>query len=231
MKNHLLLLMCVLFLTACSQQSDTTASQSSESEEAEMDYPAGSLIQAVKKNDLGQVKAIVETEYKLDEQNNQGETPLLIATHNNQVEIAEVLILAGADINLQDHIQDSAYLYAAAQGKMEILSLMLEFSHPDQEIYNRFGGNSLIPAAEKGHLENIKLLLQDGAVDINHQNNSGYTALIEAVALRDGSKVYQEIVAELLKYDADKSLRDNSGRTAEDYARELGYQNILEQLQ
>lgn len=93
------------------------------------------------------------------------------------------------------------------------------------------GGNALIPAAEKGHLENVRLLLADGNVDINHQNNYGYTALIEAVALRDGSKIYQDIVKELLAYDADKKLRDNYGKSAEDYAKELGYQAMLDELQ
>jgi ankyrin repeat protein len=141
------------------------------------------------------------------------------------------LIKAGADVNLQDHIQDSAYLYAGAQGKTEILAFMLENSQPNQQVYNRFGGNALIPAAEKGHLDNVRLLLEEGSVDIDHQNNYGYTALIEAVALRDGSKIYQDIVKELLAYGADTMLRDKYGKTAEDYAKELGYQAMLDELQ
>lgn len=195
-------------------------------------YQAGSLLTAVEANDSEKVKTILASaDYPINEQNDRGESPLLIATHNNQVEIAKALIKAGADVNLQDHIQDSAYLYAGAQGKTEILTFMLENSQPNQQIYNRFGGNALIPAAEKGHLDNVKLLLEDGAVNIDHQNNYGYTALIEAVALRDGSKIYQDIVKELLVYGADKTLRDNYGKTAEDYAKELGYQAMLVELQ
>lgn len=76
----------------------------------------------------------------------------------------------------------------------------------------------------------MKLLLTDARVDIDHQNNYGYTALIEAVALRDGSEIYQQIVQELLNHGADKTLRDNQGKTAEDYARELGYTELLAQL-
>ncbi|VEE80833.1 ankyrin repeat-containing protein [Enterococcus hirae] len=166
----------------------------------------------------------------IDEQNEKGESPLLIAVHHNMIDIAKILIDHGANINLQDHIQDSPYLYAGAQGKTEILAYMLENSEPDQSIVNRFGGNALIPAAEKGHLANVKLLLTDGRVDIDHQNHYGYTALIEAVALRDGSKIYQDIVRELLAHGANKELRDNQGKTAEDYARELGYDQLLSQL-
>lgn len=45
-------------------------------------------------------------------------------------------------------------------------------------------------------------------MNVNHQNDYGYTALIEAVALRDGSQVYQDIVAELLKHGADPNIVD-----------------------
>lgn len=183
-----------------------------------MDELSGELIEAVEGNDLVKVKEIIAIQPDaINQTNSQGESPLLID--------------AKADVNQQDQIQDSPFLYAGAEGKTEILAYMLEHGQPDQSIVNRYGGNALIPAAEKGHLANVKLLLEDGRSDINHQNNFGYTALIEAVALRDGSHVYLEIVQELLKYNADKTLRDHSGRTAEDYAKELGYGRMLQELQ
>ncbi|EOH94245.1 ankyrin repeat domain-containing protein [Enterococcus pallens] len=215
---------------AASQPQTETTTQSEEDQS--MSYSAGSLIQAVTANNLDQTKAILSSaNYPLDEVNEHGETPLLIAVHNNQVDIAKALIDAGADINKQDAIQDSPYLYAGAQGRSEILSYMLAHATPNQAITNRFGGNALIPAAEKGHLDNVKILLADKRVDINHQNNYGYTALIEAVALRDGSQVYQDIVAELLKNGADPTLVDNYGKTALDYANQLGYGNMAKMLQ
>ncbi len=105
-------------------------------------------------------------------------------------------------------------------------------AEPDLAVVNRYGGNTLIPASEKGHLKTVKLLLKDGRQNIDFQNNFGYTALIEAVALTDGSKTFQLIVQELMEHGADKHIRDNSNRTAEDYAKELGYtqiQDILEE--
>lgn len=65
---------------------------------------------------------------------------------------------------------------------------------------------------------------------IDYQNKFGYTALIEAVGLRDGSQVYQDIVAELLRNGANPNIRDNSGRTALDYANQLGYSNIANMI-
>ena len=249
MKKIVLVLSLGLFLTGCekapskikdetkessvTQVSSTSETSTQKEETKEMEvFEAGSLIQAVMNNDIEFTKRILEDKtYNINEVNQQNESALLIAAHNNFVEIAKVLIDHGADVNQQDNIQDSLYLYAGAQGKTEILAYMLKNSQPNQQIYNRFGGNTIIPAAEKGHLDTVKLLLEDGTVDINHQNNYGYTALIEAIALTDGSKVYQDIVAELLKYGADKNLKDNYGKTATDYARELGYGNILKMLE
>lgn len=201
-------------------------------EESLVTFEKGSLIKAVESQDLEKVKDVLtDKSYDINEVNGQNESALLIATHNNYIEIAKVLIDTGADVNQQDNIDDSPYLYAGAQGKTEILDYMLKNGEPNQKIYNRFGGNTIIPAAEKGHLETVKLILKDGSADINHQNNFGYTALIEAVALTDGSQVFQDIVAELLKYDADTTLKDKTGRTATDYAREMGYGNILKMLE
>lgn len=213
------------------KNSQSTKSETSQSEEDKsMSYDSGSLLKAVSSNDSEKVAEILETKtYPIDELNEKGETPLLIAVHNNQIELAKKLIDAGAK-NIQDNIADSPYLYAGAEGRTEILAYMLSHSEPDQSIVNRFGGNALIPAAEKGHLETVKLLLTDGHVTINHQNNYGYTALIEAVALRDGSKVYQDIVSELLKYGANPDITDNYGKSAKDYANELGYGTISKLL-
>lgn len=169
--------------------------------------------------DVQKVKEILaRSNATVNEINNKKETPLLIATHENDIEIAKLLIDAGANINQQDAIQVSAYLYVGAQGKTEILRYMMEHAKPNQQVRNRFGGNALTLAAEKGHL------------DIDHQNDYGYTALIEAVALTDGSKVYQEIVQELVDVGANQNLRDRYGKTALDYAKEQGYRKMIEIL-
>ena len=242
MKYHIwIIATSVLLLVGCNDGGDQVKQQSgnlikeaenNDIEKVQVKQQSGILIEAVENNDVEKVQEILQdTSYPINETNSKKETPLLIATHGNYIEVAKLLIEVGADINQQDNIQDSAYLYAGAQGKTEILAYMIEHAVPNQQIVNRYGGNALIPAAEKGHLNNVKLLLKDGKVDINHQNNFGYTALIEAVALRDGSEVYQQIVQELLAYNADKELRDEWGKTALDYAKELGYTEMVKMLE
>lgn len=233
----------LLLLTGCTSKGDdnveeqtkTTVTEETVEKEVqpkkEQQVEKGELLQAVEKKDVQKVKEILARNTDtINETNDKKETPLLIATHENDVEIAKLLIDAGADINQQDAIQDSAYLYAGAQGKTEILRYMMKNAKPNQQVRNRFGGNALIPAAEKGHLDNVRLLLTDSQVDINHQNDYGYTALIEAVALTDGSKVYQDIVKELVDAGADQNLRDRYGKTALDYAKEQDYKKMIELL-
>lgn len=208
----------------------STTSQSSEEKEVEevvRNFEAGALLLAVNQRSIDQVKEILEDpDYVIDEVDSENNTPLNIAVHNNDIEIAKLLIDFGADINKQNAISDSPYLYAGAQGRTEILDYMLAQAEPNLSVHSRFGGNALIPAAEKGHIENVRLLLADGREDIDFQNNYGYTALIEAVGLREGNELYQEIVRVLLEHGANQHIKDNSGRTARDYAVQLGYTEI-----
>ncbi|MGO3792134.1 MAG: ankyrin repeat domain-containing protein, partial [Enterococcus gilvus] len=98
--------------------SSTNTTQSKE--EQSMTNIPGSLIQSVSANNMAKVTEIIKSSPNLiDEVNDNGETPLLIAVHNNQIDLAKLLIDAGADVNKQDAKKDSAYLYAGAEGRTE----------------------------------------------------------------------------------------------------------------
>lgn len=214
----------VLFLAGCSLHdvSENVEEIDDESNKEEVKKDDDNL------NTLDFDKIVINPE--VDIVNERNESELLVAVFNNDIDRAIELIDAGANVNLQDNIDDSPYLYAGAQGRTEILEHMLKYADIDFSVVNRFGGNTLIPAAEKGHLDNVKLLVKDDRIDIDFQNNFGYTALIEAVALTDGSEVFQEIVRVLVGAGADIHIQDNSGRTALDYAKEKNYTIILEIL-
>ena len=90
----------------------------------------------------------------------RGVTALLAATHGNHVEVARLLIAAGADVNAKDNIEDTPFLYAGAEGRNEILKMTLA-AGADLKSINRYGGTALIPAAHHGHPETVKILLGD----------------------------------------------------------------------
>jgi ankyrin repeat protein len=60
-------------------------------------------------------------------------------------------------------------------------------------------------------------------IDVNHVNDLGWTALLEAVILGDGGTRHQEVVRTLLDAGADRSLADKDGVTALAHARAKGY--------
>lgn len=199
---------------------ETTATRYESTSASEIvHFSSQSLIDAVSTKNLAKVRQILKDKtYNLNETNNEQNTSLHLAVQQNEIEIAKLLIDAGANVNLQNQIQDSPFLYAGAEGKTEILDYMLQHSQIDFTVVNRFGGNALIPAAEKGHLENVRLLLEDGRSDIDFQNNFGYTALIEVAALRENTELYHTIAQTLIEAGANTEIRDHSNKSAIDYA-------------
>ena len=171
------------------------------------------LLTAVAQNQAETVQQLLTAGVDIETRDTHGCTALLLATHHNAVEAARVLIESGADVNAMDNISDSPYLYAGA----------------DLASVNRYGGTALIPAAHHGHIETVRELLQT-ATDIDHVNNLGWTALLEAVILGDGGPVYIEIVRLLLEASANAEITDHDGVTPLEHAKQRGYAEISELL-
>ncbi|ENW12512.1 MULTISPECIES: ankyrin repeat domain-containing protein [Acinetobacter] len=186
------------------------------------EYP---LHQAVINNDTQSIKRILFQKALIDERDETGSTALMVATRANNVHAAHMLIEAGADVNAKDNIQDSPYLYAGAQGYLKILRMTLMHG-ADLKSTNRYGGTALIPAAERGHVETVRTF----GVDVNHVNNFGWAALLEAIILGNGEPKYQRIVELLLKAGTDPNLADKDGITPLQHARSRGYPEIEKRL-
>ncbi len=122
------------------------------------------------------------------------QTPLLIAIQNDNRDVAAHLIARGADINAVAANDDTPWLLAGALGRASLLAAMLETGKVDYAKRNRYGGNALIPALRARPRETVQLLLERSEIDVNHINNLGWTALIEAVILSDGGPRHIEIV-------------------------------------
>jgi len=82
-----------------------------------------------------------------------------------------------------------------------------------------------------GNYDIVKLLIENGA-DCNlvwKGIEGSKTPLIRAVL--SGSENMTDILNILLEFGADKSIKDYRGKTAYDYAKELGYINLVDLLQ
>ncbi|SDS80873.1 hypothetical protein SAMN04489743_0916 [Pseudarthrobacter equi] len=149
---------------------------------------------------------------------------LIAAAKANNAPLVRELVGRGGNVNAKDSIQDSAFLYAGAEGFNEVLQLTLG-AGADVSSINRYGGTALIPASEHGHVETAKILVAAG-VPVNHVNNLGWTAMQEAILLNNGGPRQQEVVRLLLEAGGDPGIRDAEGRTALQNAERLGFAEI-----
>jgi len=185
------------------------------------------LIEAAGRGDTAAVRRLLSEGASVHARDGQGRTALLAATHAPPgigTEAARLLIAAGGDVNAKDSIDDTPYLYAAAEGRNDILRMTLA-AGADLRSTNRYGGTGLIPAAHHGHLETVRILLGT-AIDKNHINKLGWTALLEAIVLGDGGQVHTDIVSALVQAGADVTIADRDGVTPLAHAKRRGYAAI-----
>jgi uncharacterized protein len=186
------------------------------------------LLKAAERGEDDTISKLIKKGANINAQDSKGRTATMIATYNQDENIAKILIEAGADVNIQDDMKNSPFLYAGAEGYTDILKLTIE-AGADPTITNRYGGTALIPASEHGYIDVIKELLMHTDIDVNHVNNLGWTALLEAIILNNGDKKQQETVQLLIEYGADVNIPDNDHVTPLQHARKKGFKEI-EQL-
>ena len=186
------------------------------------------LIAAAGQGDAAGVERLLREGASVAARDGRGRTALLAATHGNHVAAARALIAAGADVNAKDDIEDSPFLYAGAEGRIEILAMTLPTA--DLKSTNRYGGTALIPAAHHGHPEAVRILLGT-AIDKDHVNKLGWTALMEAVILGDGGPVHTEIVRLLVEAGANVNITDRDGVTPLMHAKRRGFTQMVRILE
>lgn len=159
------------------------------------------------------VAVALRTGAKPEVRDSQARTPLLLAAAADHLDVARVLVALGANPDALDARHDTPWLVTGVTGSVPMGRLLLA-AHPDLTIRNRFGGVSVIPASERGHVAYVRWVTTHTGIDLNHINDLGWTALLEAVILGDGSRPYQEIVRILLDAGADPDIADGDGVNA-----------------
>jgi len=220
-------MICFLFiLQGCSMEGASKKSVKQE-EGIGMDQQ---IIEAAASKDTALIIRLIEAGANIDAQDSKGRTAVMIATYNHDVASAKALIESGANVNLQDDMKNSPFLYAGAEGYLEILKLTIQ-AGADPTITNRFGGTALIPASEHGYVDVVKELLTTTKINVNHVNNLGWTALLEAIILNNGDQKQQETIKLLIQHGADVNISDYEQVTPLKHARDRGFKEIVQLLE
>ncbi len=213
---------CMIFLQGC--VSDDKEESKKQVKEVEVGVDE-QLIQAADRKETETISKLIKKGADINTQDSEGRTATMIATYNNDAMTAKVLIDAGADVNIQDDMKNNPFLYAGAEGYFEILKLTID-AGADPTITNRYRGTALIPASEHGYVNVVKELLTNTDTDVNHVNDLGWTALLEAIILNDGNEKQQQTVQLLIDHGADVNISDHNNVPPLQYAREKGFKEI-----
>ncbi len=159
-----------------------------------------------------------------------GRTPLHVAGHGGHHDMARLLLRKGADANALDSRQYDLITIAAVRDDAAMVRLAIEGGNSPRNVTSPYQGTALIAAAHLGHVEPVRALIDAGA-PLDHVNNLGWTALLEAVILGDGGPRHAEIVRLLLAAGARANIADRGGVSALEHARRLGQGEVARILE
>ncbi|WHY77398.1 ankyrin repeat domain-containing protein [Neobacillus sp. WH10] len=220
---------CILLLQGCVSTNSLEPKTQEKERETVSARLNEQLLEAAERGETNKTSKLIKEGANINAQDAKGRTPTMIATYNKDVETVNVLIKAGADVNIRDDMKNNPFLYAGAEGYLDILKLTIE-AGADPTITNRYGGTALIPASEHGYVDVVKELLTHTDIDVNHVNNLGWTALLEAIILNNGDKEQQQTVQLLIDHGADVNIPDKNNVTPLQHAREKGFKEIIKIL-
>jgi ankyrin repeat protein len=179
--------------------------------------------------DAAEIKRLAATGGNLDVRDGHGRTPLMVAAFQRHIPAPRALIAAGADLNLLENQAYDVITIASVLDDLEMVKLAIASGGNTRAITSPYKGTALIAAAHLGHAEVVAALIA-GKAPVDHVNNLGWTALIEAIVLGDGGARHQATVDALIKGGADLNLPDRLGVTPLSLATSRGYGKIAEML-
>lgn len=155
--------------------------------------------------------------------NPQMDFDLLGAVYNQDAEMINLLIIAGADPNAQDVSGFSALMFAVSTGNEAIVDYLLDQgANPDAT--DESGYNALIYSILYDH-SHIFFRLLPITHNVDHQNNEGHTALFLVAQSGDTS-----MAQALIDQGSDLHLQDEAGMQALHHAVAFGHFYMTDML-
>ena len=158
-------ILCAVFLTAASAMAAESR-----------------LADAAMNRDSAAAKALLKSKTDVNVPQGDGMTALHWATMNNDVELVNLLLAAGADVKAATRNGAMTPLFTACQnGNAAIVTALIKAGANANSVTS-YGTTALMLAASSGNAETVKALL-DGGADANAKDTAhGQTALMYAAA-------------------------------------------------
>ena len=184
---------------------------------------------AAANGDVAEIERLIAEGENPNLQDASSRTPLIVAAFRRHHAAVQALLRLGANPNARDAQRYDIVTIASVQNDIEMLKFALAGGASARNITSQYDGTALIAAAHLGHVDIVRTLIEAKA-PLDHVNNLGWTALIEAVVLGNGGKNHIDTVEALVKAGADVDIKDRHGSTALDHARQRGYAEMVKLL-
>jgi ankyrin repeat protein len=168
------------------------------------------------------VKLLIDKGAKVNQQNHNGETALMIAARKQYLDIVETLLGAGALPDLTDKKGSSALMKSVLLGNIPISNALIR-AGADLNLANDFNRTALIYAVAKNHEEMALGIIQPG-VDVNARDKMGKSAILYAA--QNGNL---NILKKLIQAGARVDLKDKD-KSALEKAALNGHTEVVKSL-
>ncbi len=166
------------------------------------------LIDAVKANDAGAVRAFLDARADVNAVQADGTTALHWAVERDAEEIVQLLVRAGANVKATNRYGATPLWLASLNGNAATIGMLLE-AGADASAASDEGETALMVAARTGKLDAVNRLLARGADPNVKEHWRGQTALMWAAA-----EGHAPVIDALVARGADVNARSSGGFTA-----------------
>ncbi len=185
---------------------------------------------AAARGSVADISALLTSRADRNLRDDAGRTPLHVAAFGSHYDAVRALVAGGGDIDALEKDRYDVITIAAVKDDVRMVKLAIELGGNPRAITSRYDGTALIAAAHLGHDAVVKALIEAGA-PLDHVNNLGWTALIEAVVLGDGGERHVATAKALVAAGASKTIADRDGVTPLQHAQRRHYQAMVAILQ
>ncbi|XP_077394664.1 kinase D-interacting substrate of 220 kDa B isoform X1 [Festucalex cinctus] len=182
-----------------------------------------SLFSYVEEENLAAIKAHLDKFKDVDSRSDNGQTPLMVAAEQGNLEIVQELIRRGANVNCDDVDCWTALMSASKEGHIQVVGELLD-NDANMEHRDMGGWTALMWAAYKGRTDVAQLLLSKGA----NPNITGQYSVYPIIWA--AGRGHAEIVHLLLQHGAKVNCSDKYGTTPLIWAARKGHYDSVMHL-
>ncbi|XP_015108514.1 histone-lysine N-methyltransferase EHMT1 [Diachasma alloeum] len=192
-------------------------------------YTVMSLYQAVKNGDLEKLVNVLSCGYNANHtfREHSQRTGLHIAAERGHLGCVNILVQAGAQLDVMDKNQLTPLMLAATEGKTEIVRYLVRVG-ADVTLKGEDGMTALHRAAKSGHLEACQIILSECKVPktlVDSVDDGGWTSLIWACEF-----CHIDVARFLIEKKCDPLIRDAEQNIALHWSAFSGSSEITEML-